>query len=395
MKNVLIVDDEKNFLLSLSDGLSAYASDFNVLTAGNGKEAVEVLESNKVDLVVTDLKMPRMDGFELLMHINMEHPTIPVIVMTAFGTPEIEDRTENLGAVQYLEKPLDFTELADKIFDGLAAGSKGYIQGISLSSFLQLVEMEKKTCTLTIRSGDEKGLLFFLKGVLIDAETGKLKDKEAAYEIVCWENAEIEINHMCKRRKNRINTSLNHILMESFRLKDEALRDNAERRTDKGTGKVAEEGEPADIDKTREIEKTIQKEVNIMAVQDRLKEFAAIEGFAGVAIFTPTGEALAMLEGGGSKASLKEVGILANNVLLNAQKASLDMGAGRGQLVHIEAEKAHIVVRCLNEGTDPLKSQPGKAHIHLVLVLTSDSSIGLAKLKVNAIAEGVAAEFRL
>jgi hypothetical protein len=71
------------------------------------------------------------------------------------------------------------------------------------------------------------------------------------------------------------------------------------------------------------------------------------------------------------------------------------MGTGRGQQVHVEAEKAHIIVRCLNEGTDPLKSQPGKAHIHLVLILNGDASIGYAKVKVGSVIQSLAEEFRM
>ncbi len=130
-----------------------------------------------------------------------------------------------------------------------------------------------------------------------------------------------------------------------------------------------------------------------MTALEKLKELQVIDGFAGAALFTPTGEQLVMLEGDGQR--LKEVGILANNVLLNSQKASLEMGAGRGQQVHVEGEKAHILARCLNEGSDPIKSQPGKAHIHLVLVLKNDSSIGLAKMRMNAAVQGLAEDFRL
>jgi predicted regulator of Ras-like GTPase activity (Roadblock/LC7/MglB family) len=130
-----------------------------------------------------------------------------------------------------------------------------------------------------------------------------------------------------------------------------------------------------------------------MKATDKLKELQALDGFSGAALFTPTGEQLVMLEGDAQR--LKEVGILANNVLLNSQKASLEMGAGRGQQVHVEGEKAHILVRCLNEGTDPIKSQPGKAHIHLVLVLKNDSAIGLAKMRMNATIQQLAEEFRM
>jgi YesN/AraC family two-component response regulator len=79
MKNVLIVDDERPFLLSLTDGLAVYANDFTVVTALNGKEAVKVLDSTEVDLVVTDLRMPKMDGFELLAHMSGQYPNIVVL----------------------------------------------------------------------------------------------------------------------------------------------------------------------------------------------------------------------------------------------------------------------------------------------------------------------------
>src|SRR5512140_824002 len=105
MKNVLIVDDEKSFLLSLLQGLDAYAAEFNALTANNGKAAIEVLRTSTPDLVVTDLKMPEMDGFGLLAYMSKMHPDIPVIVMSAYCTPEIRSRLKDLGAFTILEKP--------------------------------------------------------------------------------------------------------------------------------------------------------------------------------------------------------------------------------------------------------------------------------------------------
>ena len=132
-----------------------------------------------------------------------------------------------------------------------------------------------------------------------------------------------------------------------------------------------------------------------MAVKEKLQELASLDGFVGVGLFTPTGESLALMAASGDTTQFKDVGVLANNVLLNAQKASLDMGTGRGQLVHVEAENAHFLVRCLNEGSDPLKSQPGKTHIHMVLVLNDDTSIGMAKLKMAKIIADLAGEFRI
>lgn len=119
LKYVLIVEDEKTFQLTLLDGLRKYEQNLRVLTAENGRIAKEILETLPIDLIVTDLKMPEMDGIELLAYIRKNHPYVPVIVMTAFGNPELEKWLESIGVFAYLEKPIDFMELTNKIFDAL------------------------------------------------------------------------------------------------------------------------------------------------------------------------------------------------------------------------------------------------------------------------------------
>lgn len=120
MKNVLIVDDERSFLGLLEEGFKSYRDQFTVATAENGRQAVEHLRTRPVDLVVADIKMPQMDGFELLSYLKEFHPGIPVILMTAFGTHDIEERLRAMGASQFLEKPLDFEVLTGKIVEELA-----------------------------------------------------------------------------------------------------------------------------------------------------------------------------------------------------------------------------------------------------------------------------------
>jgi DNA-binding NtrC family response regulator len=121
VREVLIVDDEEPLLLSFAEGLSIYKKYFNLLTATNGIEAVNLLKSSPViDLVITDLSMPKMDGFELIAYMNRNYPKIPVIMMTAFGTPKIEKIIQQMGIYRYLEKPLDINIIADNILNALA-----------------------------------------------------------------------------------------------------------------------------------------------------------------------------------------------------------------------------------------------------------------------------------
>ncbi len=224
MKSILLVDDEKNFLLSLADMLQANEDEFSIKTAENGKIAAKIIDNGNVDLVVTDLNMPEMDGFELMAHISQVNSEMPVIAMTAYGTPEMESRLRNMGAFQYIEKPIDFDSLLRKIKDGLKTGStKGHVAGISLPSFMQLLELDKKTCTLHIKSSKNRGDMFFKQGELYSARTGKLTGLDAAFEIINWENSEIEIENLCKIKdeEREINVPMGFLLIESARMKDE------------------------------------------------------------------------------------------------------------------------------------------------------------------------------
>jgi two-component system NtrC family response regulator len=109
MDTILIVDDEKNYPLILSAVLQEEG--FETLTANSGHEALAVLEQSDVDLVLTDMKMPKMDGIELLERIKVDDPELPVIMMTAYGTVEKAVEAMQKGAYSYILKPFDNEQL--------------------------------------------------------------------------------------------------------------------------------------------------------------------------------------------------------------------------------------------------------------------------------------------
>jgi len=105
METILIVDDEKNYPLILSAVLEDEG--FEALTANSGNEALEILKDSDIDLVLTDMKMPSMDGIELLERIKGKDPDLPVIMMTAHGTVEKAVEAMQKGAYNYILKPFD------------------------------------------------------------------------------------------------------------------------------------------------------------------------------------------------------------------------------------------------------------------------------------------------
>jgi CheY-like chemotaxis protein/predicted regulator of Ras-like GTPase activity (Roadblock/LC7/MglB family) len=194
-KLLLIVDDEPELLLSIKSGFE-HNGRFRILTAENGRDALDLLDRNKVDLVVTDLRMPVMDGIELLSVMSESFPEVPHIVMTAFGAPLIEKQLKRAGAIEVLEKPLDIDALEQAVSRALDVHEEQSrsLSGLALSSFLQLVAMEEKTVHIKVfHPSGRNGSLFFRQGELIDAEADQLVGDEAALEMLAWENARVSM----------------------------------------------------------------------------------------------------------------------------------------------------------------------------------------------------------
>jgi len=105
METILIVDDEKNYPPIISAILEEEG--FETLTSNDGPTALEILENSDIDLVLTDMKMPVMDGIALLENIKAKEPNLPVIVMTAHGTVDKAVEAMQKGAYSYILKPFD------------------------------------------------------------------------------------------------------------------------------------------------------------------------------------------------------------------------------------------------------------------------------------------------
>ena len=113
MKKILVVDDELNMLLVLEAMLKK--EKYEVVTASDGLEALEVLKDDDVVVVVTDLKMPKLDGLGLLSEIEKDYPSIPVIIITAHGTVATAVEALKKGAFDYITKPFDQDDLKNVI----------------------------------------------------------------------------------------------------------------------------------------------------------------------------------------------------------------------------------------------------------------------------------------
>ena len=109
MEKILVVDDELNMRLVLKALLSKEG--YNVATASDGMEALKILKSGDVEVIVTDMKMPKLDGMGLLARVIRDYPSIPVIIITAHGTIAAAVDALKKGAFDYITKPFERDEL--------------------------------------------------------------------------------------------------------------------------------------------------------------------------------------------------------------------------------------------------------------------------------------------
>ncbi|MBU0988476.1 MAG: response regulator [Proteobacteria bacterium] len=104
---ILFVDDEKAYQKAFVRAMRK-EKQFHLITASRGIEALQLLQTTPTDVVLTDIKMPEMDGFTLLKKIREQYPDIFVIAITGYGSVEDAVRAMKLGAYDYLQKPFDF-----------------------------------------------------------------------------------------------------------------------------------------------------------------------------------------------------------------------------------------------------------------------------------------------
>jgi len=119
MKNlkILLVDDEEEFVTTLAERLELRG--LQARTALNGEDALHMIEAETPQIVILDIMMPGIGGFEVLRRIKAQHPQIPVILLTGRGSTKEGIKGMQLGAFDYLMKPLNIEELIKKMQEAI------------------------------------------------------------------------------------------------------------------------------------------------------------------------------------------------------------------------------------------------------------------------------------
>jgi len=218
MKAILYIEEKpnvrENFIRMINDvGL------LKVLTASTALEAVDLLEKIRIDSVIVgrQISAKEIDILDQYLRRNKE---IKLIMMV-----ERKSKIATiLKAFEYniqFETPLDLNLLLETLLSEFDINYGGQLRGISVTSFLQMIEMEGKTCMIKVTQAGRMGFLYCESGDLMHAEIEDLTAKEAAFAILGMENVLLFIDYDVPLKKRTINSPLMKILLESGRLKDE------------------------------------------------------------------------------------------------------------------------------------------------------------------------------
>jgi CheY-like chemotaxis protein len=223
VKRVLLVDDNEDLAWSLANHLNKDKNDYSLTVVNDAKAALKSLEQTPFHLVVSDIRMPQISGLDLLLEIREKYPKIKVIIMTAYGSSEIQEEANKRGCFKYLEKPVDANELRKLILEGIEdkKGFEGTISDLHLSDLIQMNCLGRLSNALKIKKGNTVGMIFFDGGNIINAMVNDLEGEEAFYEILSWEGGRFSIERGISVEKNTINKGWQTLLLEGLRRADE------------------------------------------------------------------------------------------------------------------------------------------------------------------------------
>ena len=224
-KKVLIVDDEETLTWSMSKSLSKDKDKYEVIIANNGREALALMEKNKIDLVITDIRMPDVNGLDLLVKIKKEYPQTKVIIMTAYGSSDVQKEANQRGSLFYIEKPFEISDIRKIIIDllGKKKGFRGKVFGLQLTDIIHMNCLSRLTTALTITRDGEKGVIYLNEGEIIHAECGEQKGTEAFYSILSWQEGEFVANIGFVPPVQTIYQNWEHLLIEAMRRNDDKV----------------------------------------------------------------------------------------------------------------------------------------------------------------------------
>ena len=236
-KQLLLVEPDPQSLRVLE--VSLKKAGFSVTTAGDGSDAIQKVELSTPDLILSDTRLPRLDGYELVRRLKErpDYSAIPVVFLT--GQRSIEDKIRGLelGVEDYLTKPIFVRELiarvnlllARRTHDSMATSVpvsrrtrfSGSLEDMGVVDLLQTFEVSRKSGIARVTDTRRDARIYFRDGKVVDADMGRLRGEEAVYRSLISNSGDFEVEFCPVTNEDIIPTSTQGLLMEGMRRLDE------------------------------------------------------------------------------------------------------------------------------------------------------------------------------
>lgn len=225
---ILLLDDDPDLLDMYREILGQLPSRPEIHTASTGARAMAMLEAHPFRLFICDLKMPKMDGLQVLSIVRRKHPALRTVVLTSVVDEQFRSRVYALGVDLFWQKP--GTEQEIKMFlecieSLLGRETEPGFRGVQSKSLMDLIQLEcisQSSSTLRITNGPLIGKIWINNGELIDAESEGARGEEAFQRILAWKAGSFETLPPEPSRPRTIFKSYNALLLESAQAIDES-----------------------------------------------------------------------------------------------------------------------------------------------------------------------------
>jgi CheY-like chemotaxis protein len=224
---ILLVDDDPDQVEMYREILTQLPCKPEIQTATSGARAIALLETDPYRMLITDLKMPRMDGLQVLTIVRRKFPKLRTVVLTSVVDEQFRARVYSQGVDLYWQKPGTEREMAmfcDCVGSLLERDDSTGFRGVQSKSLVDIIQIEclsQSSCVLRISNGPLVGRIWINHGELFDADAGELKGEEAFLHILSWKAGNFEILPAEPNRTQVILKSYNALLLETVQAFDE------------------------------------------------------------------------------------------------------------------------------------------------------------------------------
>jgi CheY-like chemotaxis protein len=226
---LLLLDDDEQMLELYQELLQQLPSQPEVTVSNSGARAIAMLESEPFNLLITDLRMPKMDGLQVLSIVRRKYPQLRIIVLTAVVDEEYRSRAYALGVDLFWQKPgspEEFAQFKDCLESllGRESANEGGFRGMQSKSLVDLIQLEclsHSSSVLKISQGASMGKIWIREGEIIDAAIADLVGEEAFREILSWKTGNFEILPPDPERVRTITNSSQGLLLDTAQAMDE------------------------------------------------------------------------------------------------------------------------------------------------------------------------------